>query len=267
MSLIRYPGSKSRLISPILEVFSISKDKPVNYVEPFFGAGSVGIAIAEFCHPDSTIVVSDLDVGIVCLWQAVRDGIDDLCEKIYKVSPSVSLYEECKELDGDISEGKLVCGLRKLILHQLSYSGIGYKSGGPLGGKLQKSSYKVDCRWSPKRLEKNARKLNNTMKRVKSFDILCQDAFETIDSCPDSAIMYLDPPYFVKGGQLYRYGFSEEHLKLTEKLKTLKCRWVLSYDDCPEIREMYKWAKIIDISAWYSVGGSNKTNELIILPR
>jgi len=43
-------------------------------------------------------------------------------------------------------------GFKKLAIHQISYSGLGTKSGGPLGGKSQESIYKIDCRWSPKHI-------------------------------------------------------------------------------------------------------------------
>ena len=46
--------------------------------------------------------------------------------------------------------GRIVdIGFKKLAIHQISYSGLGTMSGGPLGGAGQKSQYKIDCRWSP----------------------------------------------------------------------------------------------------------------------
>ena len=45
-------------------------------------------------------------------------------------------------------------GFMKIAVHQLSYSGLGLRSGGPLGGRSQASPYKIDCRWSPEYIYK-----------------------------------------------------------------------------------------------------------------
>ena len=60
-------------------------------------------------------------------------------------------------------------GFKKLSIHQLSYSGLGTKSGGPLGGVKQESQYKIDCRWSPKTLFKNINKLHTVLSTTEFF--------------------------------------------------------------------------------------------------
>jgi len=62
---------------------------------------------------------------------------------------------------------------------------------------------------------------------------------------PDKSLIYLDPPYYEKGPTLYRSYFNrEDHTKLMKFLKgELNVRWILSYDDVPAIRELYKDTK------------------------
>jgi len=84
-----------------------------------------------------------------------------------------------------------------------------------------------------------------------------------IDS-PAPNLIYLDPPYFDKGGVCYQHSFTQEHHeRLAKKLRSTFHHWVLSYDDCPAIRDLYNWARIKVVAATYSM--SRKTvGELII---
>jgi DNA adenine methylase len=80
------------------------------------------------------------------------------------------------------------------------------------------------------------------------------DVAELIEDISCSSLLYLDPPYFVKGNDLYQFGFSrEDHARLSTTLKNTQHAWLLSYDDCPEIRELYKWACIEAIDVNYSI--------------
>jgi DNA adenine methylase len=62
-----------------------------------------------------------------------------------------------------------------------------------------------------------------------------------VAACGDRAFIYLDPPYFRKGRALYEnhYGH-DDHLALAKTLKTLgEQPWVVSYNNVPQIREVY----------------------------
>ncbi len=62
----------------------------------------------------------------------------------------------------------------------------------------------------------------------------------------DKTLIYLDPPYYKKGRDLY-YDFyvHEDHEQVArfvkEKLGNL--RWIVSYDNVPEIRALYKGSR------------------------
>jgi DNA adenine methylase len=93
----------------------------------------------------------------------------------------------------------------------------------------------------------------------------------------EGGVLYLDPPYYVKGNDLYQCGFTEEdHHRLAESLRNTSNPWILSYDDCPEVRELYQWAKYESVDVNYSITGnldkksdkrkSRTKPELIIYP-
>ena len=56
---------------------------------------------------------------------------------------------------------------------------------------------------------------------------------------PDT-FFYLDPPYFQSEG-MYEVGFCwDDHVRLRDTLGQIKGKFLLSYNDCPEIRELYE---------------------------
>lgn len=77
-------------------------------------------------------------------------------------------------------------------------------------------------------------RLSNTVIENKDFEaLICQ-----YDR--DNAFFYLDPPYFQTEGH-YEVVFSkEDHIRLRDALCKLKGKFLLSYNDCEYIRELYK---------------------------
>jgi len=70
---------------------------------------------------------------------------------------------------------------------------------------------------------------------------------------------------------LYEHSMNKmDHEKLANILSSSENNWVLSYDNCQDIREMYSWARLLEIDVKYCIKGEktswDKTRELIILP-
>jgi len=78
--------------------------------------------------------------------------------------------------------------------------------------------------------------------------------------------MFLDPPYLLENGKNKLYGKSGDlhenfnHKLLTELLKKCKIDYILTYNDCEEIRQLYKDFEIIDVNWSY---GMNKSKNLL----
>lgn len=254
MSFFRYPGGKSKLRKQIFEkLHGFTQNNDVEYREPFFGGGSIGFLMLEENKNIKKIWINDFNKGIASLWTIVKRNPELFKQKVKEFVPSVDFFykfkkeliEEHTELDSD--EKIANYALKKLAIHQISYSGLGTKSGGPLGGRKQKSAYKVDCRWSPNYICKKIDIIHEIFSKLSVRNNICTslDFSDLINdtSCP--ALIYLDPPYYVKGQELYQDGFKEEdHKRLVDCLRNTKHEWVLSYDDCPEIRKYYDWANI-----------------------
>ena len=266
MGFFRYPGGKAKLKNQILnklnEIIDENfKNKKFIYREPFFGGGSIGLELLkinkdiEICH------INDRDRSLVALWDIVTYNPQSLINEVSNFTPTAQSFYQFKSdlLNGEIN------GFKKLAIHQMSYSGLGTKAGGPIGGESQSSNYKVDCRWSKQYLIK---KILNISKSLCAHNaIISAYDFEEVINKQDElpTLIYLDPPYYVKGSELYQFSFSEQdHIRLAQSLKNTKHHWLLSYDDCKEIRKLYDWANIQELNVNYTIRNARQKQELLI---
>ena len=97
------------------------------------------------------------------------------------------------------------------------------------------------------------------------------DAIEFLRQNPETenTVVYADPPYFIatyiygKDGDMHE-GFN--HAGFAEAIRKRK-DWVLSYNDCPYIRELYAGCRIVTAEWAYGMdNGKKKASEIIILP-
>ena len=277
MSFFRYPGGKAKLKTQIVsKIEQIANDSPPfdTYIEPFFGGGSVCFASMKSPAFDKVerIMMADADLALVNLWDMVIHDPETLISKIKSYTPTVDDFYSFKELLSDPVTVRYMdrqeSGFMKLAIHQMSFSGLGVKAGGPIGGASQQSAYGVDCRWSPDSMIKKIYKCHKTLSSRNAriypidFSYLLYRPWIKENSTP---FVYLDPPYYEKGNDLYANAFTDnDHKRLRDALKIAKYKWLLSYDDCPEVRELYKWATIEEIDVNYTIRTARAKSELLI---
>lgn len=276
--VLRYPGAKPKLAESIMRLLPIELCSGIIlpapagsvYIEPFFGSGAAGFHFLKRMNKEVSVWINDIDYSIYALWSAVVNHPEELQSAIKRIRPSVELFFQLKQSDG-VDTGDIVRdAVGKIALHRMSMSGFGAMSGGPIGGRDQSGDYKVDARWNADSVcqaVKESSRLLNSFDDLKITRLHVQEMF--VGSQPEW-FYYLDPPYYVKGNELYRNGMThQEHVALARSLKDTPAKWVLSYDDCDEVRSLYKDFKIDEMDVKYSnavqSGGERlKSNELVI---
>ena len=287
MSFVRYPGGKSKVCDQIaMRLAEQAGHACLEYREPFFGGGSIGLKALSDNRDITKLWINDKDIGIACLWTSVIKYHDDFKERVCRFRPSVEAFYELREELTTVSKmpaerDRIVdLGFKKLAVHQTSYSGLGTKSGGPLGGAEQKSRYKIGCRWSPDYVCKKLDRLHDLFATAEVRGNCCTnlDFADVIEDTHCRGLLYLDPPYYIKGNDLYQHGFTDEdHERLANALRDTEHAWVLSYDDCHEVRQLYRWATIEPLDVNYSITAikdkdtgnrlSRTKTELLICPK
>ena len=134
-----------------------------------------------------------------------------------------------------------------------------------------KESFGTDCRTfgiRPKNLQSAVDFLREASSRLQSVVIENVD-FERLLKTYDSpeTLFYLDPPYY-DAEKYYPDRFQpEDHVRLKNALMKIQGKFLLSYNDCPQIRELYGGYTIIEIERNDNLVTKNKPRkyrELII---
>jgi DNA adenine methylase len=280
MAIIRYPGSKAKLIRPIQRRFPDqmklelwSNQMVWEYREPFFGSGEIGLQVLRRLSEKCGIWINDIDPGMAAIWITVRENPTELIRLIEPFKPTAEMFYLFKSEDGRTDLPIAEMAFRKLALHRMSYSGLGYKAGGPIGGKDQENAnYRVDCRWNPSAIKEEIDELTICLNLFERFRCTHVDFASLIVDAPRECFIYLDPPYYKKGPELYKYPMEHaDHVRLANLLRDTEATWVLSYDDHPAIRELYSWATIEEVRITYTCptsknGARPKNHEIIIAP-
>lgn len=208
-----------------------------------------------------TLVVNDLDYAIAAFWQCVTDPslTRELIRKVESTQPTAEERARQREIYFSRPSSLVDAAFAALFLSRTGFSGI------LIGGSLRD----IGSRWNPDRL---AGRISDIHRLLGPKLIVCNLDFQTVLNRYDlpACVIYCDPPYYVKGDQLYREKMAHfDHARLANALAHAgHAHWLLSYDDAPEIRSLYSgWANIAESVFAYSItGGGQSKTELMISP-
>lgn len=261
--LIRYPGSKDRHLSFLREHIDPLASRTRSVAEPFAGTASVTFDLLRRGVVDS-YAISDIDSGMVSLWRTVRNDPEWLIDAVEGYTPAVDDFYLFRDEPGRDERER---AFRKIVLHQISYSGLGAAAGSPIGGRAQKSAYTVDCRWSPKRLARGIRECS-TLLNSAAGSITDQPWVSGLSDAIDQGMfVYLDPPYIDQGAKLYANG-DIDHARLSRILRSAEgANWLISYDNSAQIDPLYgDWANVLGVDVLSHLHHKTIT-DVIITPR
>jgi DNA adenine methylase len=249
-SPLRYPGGKQRAIEKISQLFP--KKPPLEYREPLVGGGSVYF-YARKIGLAKNYWINDAFRELISFWTIVQDSID--CERLINDLESLragfSTPEEIKEcflqFRKEIPSSQYREALLFFFFNRVTFSGTT-----KAGGFSKAASLKRFTASSIDRLKPMPEVLCGT--RITNID------FQEVVSEPgENVFLFLDPPYFTatklygQSGSLHAF----DHWKLAKLLKASPHRFLITYDDCPEIRSLYTWAKIQSWSLQYGMNNCN----------
>ncbi len=223
------------------------------------------------------ILLADADPLIAAFWQVAASDTDRLIDRARDEwtryvtrggSTAVARWDYWKNwappAGSTERSARFDAAMRCLFLNRTTFSGILHGKAGPIGGRTQKSQYKLGCRWNVDDIEQRLGYVGALYKAGRLVDVWCMDWRQTLDEIPERysqlipsrVIAYLDPPYIEKSATLYRRSFDPRggyaagpvddldwneqlpHEKLASYLtKKAQFRWLLSYDAHPMLTE------------------------------
>ncbi len=262
MSLFKYMGGKHRRRKEIvdrLERIGITGE----YREPFVGGAS--IAIEYLSRHKVRAWLNDADPSIASVWRAVRDHPAEFAGRIDGLGQHFDFRPLYRQFQTRLEAVSATPGDPAVLLdvavsrHAMQIiSLVGEPTG--RGGAWSVGDYA----WNPGKYRRTIERVSPLLRQART-KITARD-FRDVLLAPGQATVYLDPPYFSLGTDLYRVGFSPaDHLRLCRYLRDSEHRWLLSYDDHPFVHRLYAWARVERVRVTQRGLGHYRT-ELLISP-
>lgn len=263
-SPLRYPGGKTQLAPFVLDLARTNGVLRGVYAEPF--AGGAGIAWRLLLSGDMTEVwLNDIDPAISAFWHAVVREPDPLCERILKTEITMTEWERQRVALFDPHSSLQERAFATLFLNRTNRSGI--LKAGVIGGKGQAGSYKLDCRFNRDELIQKIRRIHAYRDVIQLSQLDAEECLRDWNKrLPKRALLNIDPPYFAQGRDLYLSFYEhKDHARLAELVRGLRCPWMLTYDDVPEVEELYMGLPTYRKGLTYYAQVKRRASELLIL--
>ncbi len=224
-SFIKWVGGKYRLRNRILQEFP---QEQTCYVEMFGGAAWVLFARRKHI---GTEVYNDVNHDLVNLLRCVKYHAGELQKELKWCLISREHFLEAKERVHDPNLTDIQRAARFFVLIRCSF-----------GAKMETFNGKRVALGSIVRdLELFSKRLESTVIEHMDFEKLAElyDGRDTL--------FYADPPYYAAEGYYAGRFCAADHLRLKETLSRIEGKFILTYNDCPFIRELYEEYPFISI--------------------
>lgn len=266
-SPLRYPGGKGAMAGMLAEIRRRNGVAGLSQAEPFAGGAGASLSLLYAEHAPE-VLINDADPAMHDFWWALTERGKEFGEILSGARASMAEWRRQRNAYRDARTGRLRRGFAAFYLNRCNRSGI-IMNGGPIGGTKQTGKWKIGARFNKEALLARCQKISEYANRIK---VSGMDGIKFIDSVDTKeTFLFIDPPYFHKGPLLYLNSLDEKyHKALAEKLHSLpeQAAWVLSYDDCPEIRKLYRnWAAVRPFTLRYTASERKKGREVLITPK
>jgi len=264
-SPLRYPGGKTSIQKMVAQIMESNGLTRGHYAEPY--AGGCGLALTMlFSDVAHELHLNDLDRSIYSFWNTVLNDSGSFIDKMMSTEVTIDEWHMQREIQKNKdSANDFDLAFSTFFLNRTNRSGIILKAG-VIGGLKQEGNYKLDCRFNKEGLAKKIKRIQTYKHRIHFYNLDAIEFLKTTSSGINSKLFYcIDPPYFSKGSALYTNFYKpEDHAKVADAILDLKHPWMLTYDNKPEIRELYKSRSQNRFYLNYSAQRKRVATELLI---
>lgn len=230
---ISYVGGKNALAERIIEIFP----RHTTYVEAFAGGAQV-----FFRKPPSKVeVLNDIDGEIVNFFRVCQSHYEELLRYLRYVLVSREWFAKLKATDPkDLTD--IQRAARYLYILKNSFASL-----------VCNPNYHWHVVQPPgfnlERLPEIIEKAHKRLERVQIENLSYDAVLKRYDR--PTTLFYLDPPYFQR--KLYRYNLEDaDFAKLAERLAAIHGKFILSLNDVPQVRALFRRFHIRGVELAYT---------------
>lgn len=263
-SPLRYPGGKGKVTDFLKSVIEENDLLDGHYIEPFAGGASVALNLL-FDEYVKKISINDIDKSIYSFWHSVLYDTDRLCNLILDTNVNIDEWRKQKDIQKNKNRYSLLnLGFSTFFLNRTNRSGI--IKAGAIGGIKQEGSWKIDARFNKEELIVRINKIAKYSGRINLYNLDTIDLLKSFKRKKlDNAIFYFDPPYYVKGKDLYTNFYKhDDHVLISNEISKLKAKWIVSYDNVPHVQNIYKAYRQVNYDLNYSAFEHRVGSEIMI---
>jgi len=248
-SPLAYVGGKSKLSQTIINAIP----EHITYCEVFCGAAWVFFRK----EPSKYEVINDLDSDLIAFYRVLQNHMEEFLKQFKWLLCSREVFDDWKDQQKAGGLTDIQRAARYYYLQRHSF-----------GGHVKDRTFSVSVAGNPKinllRLEEEMSGAYLRLTQVVIENLKWQEMIKRYDR-PET-FFYLDPPYWK--AQYYKHNMTklEDYHEMAEILGAVKGKFILSINDLPEIRDVFKQFNIKPVILKYSVSKGNMTEgkELLI---
>ncbi len=242
-SPLRFPGGKSRALERITAIVPPFRE----FREPMVGGGSVFLRVKQL-YPDRLYWINDLNYELYCFWKQAQSDVLALVNAVRRIWESTTdgraLFYEPLQRYGTGTEFERA--VRFFVLNRITFSGTvdsdGY-SEQAFRGRFTLSSIRA---------------LEQVERVLEGVRITNMDYAEAVNAPGEDVFLFLDPPYYSvaesrlygKRGELHT---QFDHERFAQVVQSCPHRWLITYDDCPEVRRLFRGACMVEWELQYGM--------------
>jgi DNA adenine methylase len=217
------------------------------YIEPFAGGASIFFAKPKV----KKNWLNDIDKDLINCLTTIRDYPNELIERLKDEKATKERHHYYK--NEYKPKTKLDLAVRWYYLNRTSYSGI---------MNMQNCYWGYGDKYSM-RPENWPRNILRTSFKLQGVKLTSLDFEDVIKQAPKRSFLFIDPPYFnADQDKFYACPFKkDDHFRLEKILRKYsnKIRFLMTYDNSLEVRELYPWVEDMHEKEWnYTI---NRTDD------
>ena len=269
LSPFRYPGGKAWLAELLAAEVAKFAAPTKTYAEAYAGGAGAAVRLLSEGVVEH-IQLNDADERVYSAWCSIVFEAPKFIKKLKQVDLSIATWRACKKIiEAPDSFERFEVGFAAFYLNRTNRSGI-LRKAGPIGGYDQKGKWKLGARFYRESLVQRAEWLGERANQISisNMDGLAFLEKSVADGDADSALHFIDPPYVNAGSRLYLNQMDEAaHRRLATYLCSgILPHWVVTYDDCCLVRELYADQNIDQLEVQYSLQTKRLEGEVLVRP-